>query len=317
MTGAAPTNHPDQALTADSNTGCAITLYQRIAELSELHGSLRNAARELGTTPSYLSRLASGEKTTPGEALLNAMGLRQIVTYERERTTAALAGSAQAPIAMKERPILFSAPMVRALLAGTKTQTRRVVKWRGLQQGLNRGFSGLQVERSGSNWVLTSPTRTSHEYRSVPMPRPYGEPGDRLWVRETFQPLFADGFDHYTSDWETGKGYAVRYVATDGRAEWIDGDDNISDRCKPAIHMPRWASRITLEITDVRVERLQDISEADAIAEGVSMPDGTPTPPEFWSYRQEFGCLWQSINGPGSWDANHWVWVIEFKRVLS
>lgn len=78
--------------------------------------------------------------------------------------------------------------------------------------------------------------------------------------------------------------------------------------------MPRWASRITLEITEVRVQRLQEISEEDARAEGVQMPDGTPTPPDWWSYRQEFSHLWESINGPGSWDANPWLWCISFRR---
>jgi hypothetical protein len=84
---------------------------------------------------------------------------------------------------------------------------------------------------------------------------------------------------------------------------------------RPSIFMKRAMSRITLEVTGVRVERLQDISEADARSEGVAMPDGAPTPPDGWSYRQEFEHLWESINGPDSWAANPWVWVIEFKRV--
>lgn len=219
---------------------------------------------------------------------------------------------------MRERGILFSAPMVRALLAGTKTQTRRVVKardlaWMDEHQGLREPCN---AERC-----------------------PYGQPGDRLWVRETFQPLFAEGFDHYTTDWQTGKGYAVRYVATDGRIEWIDGDDNITDRCKPGIHMPRWASRITLEVTGVRVERLQDISEADAIAEGIEPAyidalrrqrwrmyphtDGVPREdvvtyvgaPHTSKPVESYKSLWLSINGPGSWRANPWVWAVAFRRL--
>jgi len=88
---------------------------------------------------------------------------------------------------VKERPIIFSAPMIRAILAGTKTQTRRIVKWRGLDKSLNLNSSALYVERSGNDWVLASPTRTSYEYRSMPMPCPYGQPGDRLWVKEQWQ----------------------------------------------------------------------------------------------------------------------------------
>jgi hypothetical protein len=89
------------------------------------------------------------------------------------------------------------------------------------------------------------------------------------------------------------------------------------NKWRSPIHMPRWASRITLEITGVRVERLQDISEGDAKAEGVQIPDGTPTPPEWWNYRREFAHLWDQINGPGSWDANAWVWVVKFRRIQS
>ncbi|WP_422097528.1 hypothetical protein [Variovorax sp.] len=240
--------------------------------------------------------------------------------------------------AFKERPILFSAPMVRALLDGSKTQTRRVVKpprgyrWLDLAAGSMVNTGGHKMHRSG----LTAP---------------YGQPGDRLWVRETFQPLFAQGFDHHTTDWETGKGYACGYPATAGRVEWIDGDDNITSRCKPAIHMPRWASRIDLEVLGVRVEHLQDISEADAIAEGCKaepfpgpwwqgykrMPDGElvhqqatgESPPDWMvephrmrdmsalnrSAKDAFRTLWGQINGPDSWAPNPWVWVIAFRRL--
>jgi hypothetical protein len=144
---------------------------------------------------------------------------------------------------------------------------------------------------------------------------PYGQPGDRLWVRETFQPTFCDGVERSETDWDTGAGFDINYPATTGRIEWIDGDDNITDRCKPAIHMPRWASRITLEITAVRVERLLKISEADAKAEGAQLAEGPCTEPEFQSYTLGYLNLWNSINGPDSWASNPWVWVIEFKVV--
>lgn len=207
---------------------------------------------------------------------------------------------------MKERPILFSAPMVRAILDGTKTQTRRLVKpqpmmvtnhtiatWDGPSAALQQ-----QLERMGRGF-------------------PYGQPGDRLWIREKFQPLLADGVEHWRADWETGKGYAISYPATDGIKEWIDADDNIGSGCKPSIHMPRWASRITLEITGVRVDRLQDISEADAIAEGcpIKNPDSFVRGHGAASASGWYSDLWQSINGPGSWDENPWVWVVEFKRL--
>jgi hypothetical protein len=192
---------------------------------------------------------------------------------------------------MRERPILFQGAMVRALLAGTKTQTRRVVNWKGMEPGLNLRFSGLSAVRSGSNWVLSSPTRTSHEYRSVPMPCPYGLPGDRLWVREAWAPNGPRAEDGalYRSDFPEGP---------------------LSIKFKPSIHMPRWASRITLEVTEVRVERLQDISRGDAMDEGCPFPNmAQGDDPRKW-----YAELWESINGPGSWDANPWVWVVEFKR---
>lgn len=210
---------------------------------------------------------------------------------------------------MKDRPILFNGAMVRAILAGTKTQTRRVMK---------------AVKHPDFGNLYEPSCMAREEQHAIERACPYGQPGDRLWVRETFQPLLAEGFDFRDACWETGKGYAPRYVATEGAAEWIDPDDNIGSASKPSIHMPRWASRITLEITSVRVERLKDVSEADAQAEGVTkLPGG-----EMWtaggvfdgplhatSAVGAFRRLWQQINGADSWGTNPWVWVVEFKRV--
>lgn len=223
---------------------------------------------------------------------------------------------------MKERPILMSAPMVRAILAGTKTQTRRVVKPQPFDGPLELA---VHLARRGHyRWFDESAERG--------WSCPYGQPGDRLWVRETFQALSADDVDVYRDNWwalcdyKTGKGYKVSYPATDGIKEFVTMDDDISQACSPSIHMPRWASRITLEITGVRVERLQDISEADALAEGINRiahgregyfyhATRTEPHPRNWcfpdgAYRE----LWEQINGPGSWDANPWVWVVEFRR---
>lgn len=199
---------------------------------------------------------------------------------------------------MKEHPILFSGEMVRALLAGKKTQTRRVVK---ACKDRNTGCDLAPHEIAGE---------INHgDYENSK----YGKPGDRLWVRETFgipdAPL------------ERKEKALVAYKATDFPA--ID-----FGRWRPSIFMPRWASRITLEITGVRVERLQDISEADALAEGVKVGDPSvhqlkTDPGKHQKYMRgtaktavvAYKSLWESINGPGSWAANPWVWVIEFKRV--
>lgn len=184
---------------------------------------------------------------------------------------------------MKERPILFSAPMVRAILAGTKTQTRRVVK-----QHLERLGDGdwYAFDHKGLNYRVNARHTTVAAWAHLLQFCPYGQPGDRLWVREAWSG--ADDPSHK---------HCVHYRADGERAT----------RWRPSIHMPRWASRIALEITGVRVERLNDISEADCRAEGLG---GTVDRAHHW-YR----VLWEQINGPGSWDANPWVWVIEFKRV--
>lgn len=178
---------------------------------------------------------------------------------------------------MKERPILFNGPMVRALLDGSKTQTRRVSK-----------ADPDQCEDIGIFYAEN--------------PCPYGRPGDRLWVRESYQ--------RHTGPY--GESFIYAYRATD--------DDRLGP-WRPSIHMPREACRITLELTGVRVERLQDISEADARSEGLTdggclncgnpEPCGCdcPTP----SARDSFVQLWESTGG--DWHANPWVWVVEFRRI--
>ena len=190
---------------------------------------------------------------------------------------------------MTERPILFNGEMVRAILDGRKTQTRRIVKPQ----------PGAQMEQ-----VLIN--------NRGEWPCPLGQVGDRLWVRETFQP-FLDAYDidcMPNVDYQTGKGYKISYPATDGIDEFQDIDSgDIKSTCKPSIHMPRWASRITLEITDVRIERLQSISEADAKAEGVEPAECC------LAHYHGFSKLWQNVYGSESWEANPWVWVIEFRRV--
>ncbi len=195
---------------------------------------------------------------------------------------------------MKERPILFIAPMVRALLNCTKSQTRRVVKPQPDEDGLSRPIGSPY-------WHDTS----AREYRC-----PYGQPGDRLWVREAFI--------HEPADycWEASVSIPSRPSHTTYRAD-CDGDTRGAG-WKPSIHMPRNLSRIDLEITSVRVERLQDISESDAIDEGSFSWAGEQDTPvrDLLEARLVYRHLWESINGQGSWDANPWVWVVTFRKVV-
>ena len=190
---------------------------------------------------------------------------------------------------MTERPILFSAPMVRAILDGNKTQTRRICK--------PAQFFSLskvvEVPDPQERGQVYNGSHFGDEDGEVQFACPYGGRGDRLWVRESFSP-----YEHREGCWY-----------------WADGNIAAHDctKPKPSIHMPRWASRITLEITGVRVERLQDISEADAWAEGCEGYDDDVTGGK--SGYTEYCELWEKINGKGSWDLNPWVWVVEFKRV--
>lgn len=207
---------------------------------------------------------------------------------------------------MKERGMIFNAEMVRAILDGRKTQTRRPVKFPVHDKNLGCELAGNELagELSAGNYLNSA----------------FGKPGDRIWVRETFCPV---------DDTQYGGEKWVDYRATpkfeaSHPAGW-DSAPNDAEALKwrPSIHMPRWASRILLEITDVRVERLNAISEEDARAEGIidggCLNCGEPEPcgcanPEP-DATDAFAYLWQSIYGQESWNANPWVWVISFKRV--
>ncbi len=223
---------------------------------------------------------------------------------------------------MSDRPILFSAEMVRAILDGRKTQTRRVVKL--------TADGHVQAPSKHLRWYPTDPG-------AIQACR-YGQPGDTLWVRETFCAHWGapphDAPQSYrivTGDklppikQENGDFYQP--VPSDIMTIWYEAEGNkpFYMKWRPSIHMPRWASRITLRITDIRVERLQDISEDDAIAEGVALEryvlvsdsagkhssgEAEPTDPV-----EEYRDLWNKINGPDAWDENPWVWVISFERV--
>ncbi|POE22834.1 hypothetical protein BV923_09620 [Pectobacterium odoriferum] len=200
---------------------------------------------------------------------------------------------------MKERGMIFNAEMVRATLSEQKTQTRRIVKLQPDEDGLAR--------LSGGPWMDTN---------EKVYPCPYGEVGDKLWVRETWQ-VIHDYTDEYGN---VDERRFARSIPKQRGNYWHPvyaerfGSESRDDRgfpWRPAIYMPRWASRITLEITDVRVERLNDISEEDAKAEGA------PTECCVIGYKHFLGfrTLWKSIYGAESWNENPWVWVIEFKQI--
>lgn len=239
-----------------------------------------------------------------------------------------------------ERGMIFNGEMVRAILNGRKAQTRRIVNWHGINEGLNLNFSGLEAREYPNGWVIESDSRSSSEWRCKPTLCPFGSIGDRIWVRETWgvvsheldedgriQPWTPDRPATVIHEMPFGNGYYSGHAiyAADGDFTWGDDDGYEDGRScwKPSIHMPRAASRILLEITDVRVERLNAISEEDARAEGIidggCLNCGEPEPcgcanPEP-DATDAFAYLWQSIYGQENWNANPWVWVIEFKRV--
>lgn len=212
---------------------------------------------------------------------------------------------------MKERGIIFNSEMVRAILDGRKAQTRRVMK---VQPVLN----GNWWEAYGAAWGKENKSVPAAPCHSLANNCPYGQVGDRLWVRETWQGPLVDSekaYDLFKDPAPYQKVENCVYKADGGHApEYIDFDDNFQQGWRPSIHMPRWASRITLEITDVRVERLQAASDDDFKAEGYPLErelTGGSTDPFCW-----FRHLWNSISKPEcNFESNPWVWVIEFKKV--
>lgn len=220
---------------------------------------------------------------------------------------------------LKERPILFNGDMVRALLDGRKTQTRRVLKSQPPEGcGLIEvgTFAPIVIDRKGEQQPGPDTFGAFSEDGEWGLKCPYGQPGDRLWVREAFQGPLVDGeemekdpsYFKNMSSYKNPKHCAYR--ASGNSCEYVDPDGELIQRWRPSIYMPRWASRITLEIVSVRVERLQDISNEDAVSEGV----GTPLDMRYAAL-DGFKPLWESINGTGAWAENPWVWVVEFKRV--
>jgi hypothetical protein len=206
---------------------------------------------------------------------------------------------------MNEHPILFSTEMVKAILDGRKTQTRRVIKLAdgALADSDNipaAGYDG-QLAPYVMDFSKTYPRWTQRDC-------PYGQPGDRLWVRETWSCIGAE----QVKPSEIAPGYTVYYATDDIARNWR------VNKWRPSIFMPRWASRITLEVTGVRVERVQDIRDEDILDEGMiaHSPNGVFSNPESVS-RNQFVVLWDSINAKRgySWESNPWVWVVEFKRV--
>lgn len=254
---------------------------------------------------------------------------------------------------VKERPILFSGPMVKALLEGRKTQTRRIIRCGCNSIHINRLLGAWPLSRppyqfDGSErpwqWKGNSPPKTGDwieecqtdvdDHETYPVRFPYGQPGDRLFVKETWA-LVYPWYDHeagYVDEVEVwsetipptppdgldGKSWRVWYAADSDDINQ-HADDRFVRRYRSPLFMPRWASRITLEITEVRVERLQSISYLDCRAEGipaVSCYDDSPEPETILgAIRDEYREVWESINGKGSWDLNSWVWALSFRRL--
>jgi len=217
---------------------------------------------------------------------------------------------------MKERPILFSTPMVQAILDGRKTQTRRIIKPqpRCSENHLGLGWDPKQVEWANEPFrpVLSDDVMYCGncgeyvQFDGSGLKIPYGKGGDILWVRETFIPPLRYGTIN-------------RYIY-----KAIEDLDCFKGYWKPSIFMPKEACRIRLEITNIKVERLRDVSREDAINEGIDSKTGSILGPLYKIYDtkewniypiESYKSLWESINGKDSWNLNPWVWVIEFKRV--
>lgn len=206
---------------------------------------------------------------------------------------------------MKEHPILFSGAMVRAILVGRKTMTRRVMKPqpKGAPDNV-RAIEVIAAEMLAGDCC------------------PYGQPGDRLWVRETWRPAYdANLFCcvEYRAD-GTRRKPALGALTEDQGHRFADDcpdDPDLNVKWRPSIFMPRWACRLVLEVTAVRVERLQDITEEDADAEGLRCGMANPVSPFEYDWRGHWISLWDSINAKRGfgWDVRPWVWVVSFRRL--
>lgn len=228
---------------------------------------------------------------------------------------------------MRERPILFSGPMVRAILADRKTQTRRLAQFplRSRSDGAKRRIFTEQ-DVAEVNQLLLGPQRSP--LRQVACP--YGVPGDRLWAKETFalslhdpettdpdvkNPAYWDPPVYRADGDNQGGGWTRRTES--------GSDERIDPPWRPSIFLPRWASRITLAVTKVRIQRLQDITQSDAAAEGLSGPLVDPELDKLVNQigrtpRDAFAELWDAINGKRApWSSNPWVWAVEFCRVAA
>lgn len=227
---------------------------------------------------------------------------------------------------MTERGMIFNGEMVRAILDDRKTQTRRPIKWKQTR------FTEIGEREDGSKWPWSEDAEHACDFWH---PCPFGAVGDRIWVRETF--CTVDDTQYGGEKWVDYRA-TPKFEASQPAGWDCAPNDAEALKWRPSIHMPRWASRILLEITDVRVERLNAISEEDAQSEGVHTEVWDQTVVarnyaaideffQFWTedmphyvemnqlYRSSFRSLWESIYGAENWQANPWVWVIEFKRV--
>jgi hypothetical protein len=243
----------------------------------------------------------------------------------------------------RERPILFSAPMVLAILSGKKTQTRRLLRPQPVSNGshYSRELGDIVCRNDylppSAMLLRVGRGKNACEVADCEEPWerfcPYGQVGDRLWVRETWQgwervSYEADEWEPLTPDYLIGRGHSsiAEYVAERGHphVEHAAGGKSVGP-WRPSIHMPRWAARLLLEVTDVRVERLQDVGGHDVVSEGLKLTrcdcepcrmSATMCPADETGHIMAFAELWDSINAKRApWSSNPWVWVVGFKRV--
>ena len=224
-------------------------------------------------------------------------------------------------VATRERPILMSAPMANAIRSGRKTQTRQIVKPQPSLDAIALYCGDIHAHDMEDDETGAS-LGFGFQDDAKAWRCPYGQPGDRLWVRETWGlpcwDVDEDGECWGVDDWDgpipkSPPAFHKPVFAADGR--WAG--ESVEDRgfrWRPSIHMPRWASRLTLEITEVRVERLNGIGPRDAYAEGARCTCMRPVPMCKGNI-DAFRNIWESINGPGSWARNEYVWSISFRRV--